>query len=47
MAGRRISFWIAVGGVSILANFLAEVVANRWPQLGLAQFVAFAHKGAS
>jgi hypothetical protein len=46
MAGRRLSFWVAVGGVSILANFLAEVVATRYPQLGLAQFVAFTHKGA-
>lgn len=47
MKGRRLSFWLAVGGVSILANFGAEVVAHRWPQLGLARFVAFTHKGAS
>jgi hypothetical protein len=47
MAGRRLSFWLAVGGVSLLANFGAELVANRWPQLGLARFVAFTHKGAN
>lgn len=47
MAGRRLSFWLAVGGVSLLANFGAELVSTRWPQLGLARFVAFTHKGAS
>lgn len=47
MAGRRLSFWLAVGGVSLLANFGAELVATRWPQLGLARFVAFTHKGVS
>jgi hypothetical protein len=47
MAGRRLSFWTAVAGVSILANFGAEVVANRWPQLGLSRFVAFTHKGTA
>lgn len=47
MTGRRLSFWAAVAGVSILANFGAELVATRWPQLGLAQFVAFTHKGAN
>jgi hypothetical protein len=47
MAGRRASFWLAVAGVSLLASFGAEVVANRWPQLGLSRFVAFAHKGVS
>lgn len=47
MAGKRLSFWLAVGGVSLLANFAAELAADRWPQLGLARFVAFTHKGAS
>lgn len=47
MGGRRLSFWLAVGGVSLLANFGAELAATRWPQLGLARFVAFTHKGAS
>ena len=45
MAGRRLSFWVAVGGVSILSNFLLEVVAARAPQLGLARFTAFTHRG--
>lgn len=44
---RRLSFWVAVGGVAILSNFLLEVANDRFPQLGLAKFTAFAHKGAS
>lgn len=47
MLGRRASFWAAVAGVSILANFGLEVAAGRWPQLGLARFTAYAHKGAN
>jgi hypothetical protein len=45
MGGRRFSFWLAVAGVSILANFGLEVVAERVPQLGLARFASFTHKG--
>ena len=45
MVGRRVSFWAAVAGVSILANFALEVVAARVPQLGLARFTAFTHHG--
>lgn len=42
---RRAAFWVAVGGVSILANFLLEVVSDRVPSLGLRQFTAYSHKG--
>jgi hypothetical protein len=42
---RRASFWIAVAGVSIFANFAIEVLSDRVPSLGLRQFVAYAHKG--
>ena len=45
MLGRRLSFWLAVGGVSILANFALELVAEKAPQLGLARFASFTHKG--
>lgn len=45
MAGRRATFWLAVAGVSILANFGLELVSEKWPQLGLAKFTAFTHKG--
>lgn len=45
MAGRRLSFWAAVAGVSILANFGLELVAERYPNLGLASFTAFTHRG--
>ena len=48
---RKGAFWLAVGGVAILANFGAELVADslgargKLPP-GLAQFVAYTHKGA-
>lgn len=45
MFGKRVSFWLGVAGVSILANFGLEVVAEKYPQLGLARFTAFTHKG--
>lgn len=44
--GRRFSFWLAVAGVSILANFGLEAVAQRSGSLGLARFTAYTHKGA-
>lgn len=47
MLGRRLSFWGAVAGVSILANFGLEMLSTRVPQLGLARFTAFTHKGVS
>lgn len=42
---RKVAFWVAVGGVSILANYLVEVVAPKSP--GLARFAAKLHQGAS
>jgi len=42
---RHVSFWLAVAGVSVLANFALEAVAGSSP--GLARFTAFAHRGAS
>jgi hypothetical protein len=45
MLGRRTTFWLGVAGVSILANFGLELVATRWPQIGLARFTAFTHQG--
>lgn len=41
---RRVSFWLAVAGVSILSNFALEAAASKSP--GLARFAAFTHKGA-
>ena len=43
--GRRESFWFAVAGVSILAQFGLEVISDRVPQLGLRKFTAYSHKG--
>ena len=45
MKARRLSFWLAVGGVSILANFGLERASARFPQLGLAKFTNFTHGG--
>lgn len=42
---RRFSFWAAVAGVSILANFGLEVLADRVPSLGLRQFTGYTHRG--
>jgi hypothetical protein len=47
VGGRRLGFWLGVAGVSILANFGLELVSQRYPQAGLARFVAFTHKGAA
>jgi hypothetical protein len=44
-SARKVAFWGAVAGVSILANFGLELVAQRVPQLGLQRFVAYTHKG--
>jgi hypothetical protein len=47
-AGRkRAVFWATVAGVSILANFGLELVANTVPQLGLKKFAAFTHLGGA
>ncbi len=43
--GRRIAFWGAVAVVSILANFGLELASDKFPQLGLARFTAYTHKG--
>jgi len=44
---RHFAFWGAVAGVSILANFGLEILANHFGVPGLARFTAYAHKGAS
>lgn len=45
MAGKRLSFWVAVAGVSVIANFAVELIAEKVPSLGLREFVAFTHRG--
>jgi hypothetical protein len=44
---RRGAFWVAVAGVAVLANFGLELVSDRCPQLGLARFTAYTHKGTT
>jgi hypothetical protein len=44
---RKAGFWLAVAGVSILANFGLELVSEKFPQAGLSRFTAFTHKGVS
>lgn|GEM_PF-3389466 len=43
---RRVFFWLAVGAVSVLANYAVEIAAPHAPP-GLARFAARAHQGAS
>jgi len=43
--GKRAAFWIAVGGVSILANFGLELAADKLPFLGLSRLTAYIHRG--
>lgn len=45
MGVRRAGFWLAVAGVSVLANFGIELLAAKVPVPGLRQFVAFVHCG--
>jgi hypothetical protein len=45
MLGRKASFWLAVGGVAILAQFAVEVAARKIPNAGLQRFVQFIHCG--
>jgi hypothetical protein len=51
MLGRRLTFWGAVAGVSILANFALELITERAADSGklpgLARFTAFTHRGAN
>lgn len=45
--GRRLSFWLAVAGVSVLANFGLEAITAKSGSAGLARFTAYAHRGSS
>jgi hypothetical protein len=42
---RRAAFWGSVAVVSVLANFGVELLAEKYPNLGLNRFVAYTHKG--
>jgi hypothetical protein len=43
--GRKVSFWAAVGGVSLLTAFGVELLARKVPVPGLKSFVEFIHCG--
>ena len=43
---RRLSFWVAVGGVSILANAALEIAAAKFEIPGLSRLAAITHAGA-
>ena len=45
MFGRKASFWLAVAGVAILANFGLELAAAKLPVPGLQRFAQFTHRG--
>lgn len=44
---RRVAFWLAVAGVSILSNLGLEVAAHRSGNPGLQRFAALTHLGAA
>jgi hypothetical protein len=45
MLGRKASFWLAVAGTAILANFALELAADKLPSVGLRRFADYVHKG--
>ncbi|MCU1489718.1 MAG: hypothetical protein JWM85_1123 [Acidimicrobiaceae bacterium] len=47
MKGRKVSFWLAVAGVSVVANYAVEALAIKFPNSGAASFAGILHKGAS
>lgn len=47
MFGRRVAFWGAVAGVSILANLGLEVAAHQSRSPGLRRLAALTHLGAA
>jgi len=47
MLGKRLSFWLAVGGVSLLTQFGVELLADKTQSRGLRSFVTYIHRGAS
>lgn len=45
--GKKLAFWVAVGGVSVIANFVMEYAAVKLPSGGLRNFVSFLHSGGA
>jgi len=45
--GRKLAFWVGVGGVAVLAQFAVELAARKLPVPGLQRFVQFIHSGGS
>jgi len=43
--GKKLSFWLAVGGVSLLASATVELAARYIPSPGLQRLVGFLHCG--
>ncbi|HVQ95823.1 MAG TPA: hypothetical protein VMU51_32660 [Mycobacteriales bacterium] len=47
IAGKRLSFWFAVGGASVLSPFFLHLVAERLPDgkvaTGLRRFIGFTY----
>jgi hypothetical protein len=45
--GKRFTFWLAVGGVSLLTQFGIELLADKTSSAGLKSFVNYVHRGAA
>lgn len=44
MLGKKASFWIAVGGVAVIAPFALQLAADKLPFPGLKRFVGYIYK---
>lgn len=45
MFGKKLAFWLGVAGVSVLANFGVELLADHASNPGLQAFVKYMHRG--
>lgn len=45
LMGKKAAFWVAVGGVAVLSQFVVELAADKVPVPGLARFVSYIHRG--
>lgn len=45
MKTRRVLFWVGVGGVAILSNFLLELGADHIPLPAVQRLAAYIHRG--
>lgn len=45
MFGKKLAFWVAVGGVALLSSFALELAAAKTKLPGLQKLANFVHNG--